>query len=183
VYTSFESRMPRTSPSTLSSSSRERIEREIEAHIEELLLRLLQVIAQRFEVLVCRIEQRIAHQALRFRAPKSGSVLRPLSSGSCGAPLRIDRMDEDGNIEDLIEVDDRREPAVGKEAWVGNGIEGSRDFLAELDIREPTLALQARWCLQARASLRIDILRQHRRDLRLLSSFPVQEIKECHSLC
>ena len=44
------------------------IEREIETDIKKFLLRLLQTVAQALEVLVCGVEQGVAHEPFRLRA-------------------------------------------------------------------------------------------------------------------
>ena len=47
---------------------------------------------------------------------------------------RVYRVDEDGDVEHVVEVDDRREPPVGKDARIGHDKKRARDFVAEVDL-------------------------------------------------
>src|SRR6185437_2218466 len=90
----------------------------VEAYIEEFLLSLLKVVAQTFEVLVGHIEHGVADKSFGFS-------LMDLALYFCHLLLELlqdlrsfDGMDEYGNIEDAVEVDDRSKPTFAEKTRI-----------------------------------------------------------------
>ena len=94
------------------------VEGDVETDVEEPLLGLLELVAQALEILVGGVELRVADEPL-FLAEVDltlhlGDLLAELLEDARG----LDRVDEERDVKDLVEVDDRREPAVGEEPRV-----------------------------------------------------------------
>ena len=69
TYTSCDSSIDLISLSALSSSSVESaVNGDVDADVENLFLRLLELVAQTFEVLIGGVEHRVAHEAFFFAA-------------------------------------------------------------------------------------------------------------------
>ena len=77
----------------------------------------------------------------------------------------VHRVDEDGNVEHPVHVDDRREPAVGEEARIRHHEECARDLLAQVEFARSDLERERRDdVLQLENALLVDLLGQDGRD-------------------
>ncbi len=107
---------------------------DIDADVEEVLLGLHQLVAQLFQVLIGRVQGGIAHQALLFPpgdlALDFGDFLLEMAQ-NLG---RVHGMDEYGDVEDLVQVDDGREPALVQEARIGDDEKSTADLLAQVEL-------------------------------------------------
>src|SRR3989344_4759218 len=110
------------------------IEREIQTHFENALLRLLKRIAEFFKVGIGGVEHRAAHQSFfftrRYLALHFGDLFLEFTEHL----IRIHGVYEYGNIDDLVHVDDGCEPARGKEARVRDDEEGSGYLFTEIEL-------------------------------------------------
>ena len=97
-----------------------------------------------------------------------GDFLLELAEDLC----RVDGMDEDGDVEYFVEIDDRREPAVGQEARIRYDEKCARQFFAEVELFWPDLQGRRRDdVFELEDALLIDVLRQERDEGSSLASF------------
>ena len=108
------------------------VHRDVYADVEDALLRLLERIAQLFEIAVRGIEHRIAHQTLFFTSADLAADFRDLFLEFAEDRGGLYRVYEDGDIKHLVEIDERREPSFGEEARIGDNEERARDLVPEV---------------------------------------------------
>src|SRR3989338_5294724 len=109
------------------------VDGEVEPDLEDALLRLLQRIAQLFQVGISGVEHRVAHHPLLlaggYLALHLGDFFLKLAEHLVG----IHRVNENRNVDDLVHVDDGSKPAGREEARIRDDEKSACDFLAEVE--------------------------------------------------
>ena len=154
------------------------IDREIETHVEDALLRLLERVAKLLEVGVCGIEHRVAHDPLLFAGSDLtldlGHLLLELAEHFVG----IHRVNEYRDVDHLIHVDDRREPAGGKEARIRDHEECACDLLSEIEFARIHFERVRRdHVLEIEYPGLVDLIGKHRKNIRYFGAFFVAKRK------
>src|SRR3989338_3356080 len=94
------------------------VDSKVEPDFKYPLLCLLQRIAQALKIGVCGVEHWVAHHALLFARRDLALHLSDFLLEFPQHFVGIHRVNENGNVDDLVHVDDRREPASRQESWV-----------------------------------------------------------------
>jgi hypothetical protein len=91
---------------------------DVDAHVEKVFLGLHQLVAELFQVLIGGIQCRVAYETLFFATRDLALYLRHFLLEMAQDLGRINRVYEYGDIEYLIQIDYRREPAFVQKAWI-----------------------------------------------------------------
>ena len=154
------------------------IDGEIEAHVEDAFLCLLKRVAQLLEVGVRGVEHRVAHDPLLFAGSDLtldlGHLLLELAEHFVG----IHRVNEYRDVDHLIHVDDRREPAGGKEARIRDHEECACDLLSEIEFARIHFERVRRdHVLEIEYPGLVDLIGKHRKNIRYFGAFFVAKRK------
>src|SRR5690606_15241275 len=136
--------------------------------VEELLLSLLELVSQVLQVLVSHVEDGVTDESLLFPDTNLALHLGYLSLELAEHSGCLDRVDEDGDVEDSVHVDDGAEPLVGEEAWIGDDEETAEHLLPQIALLRADL--QGRWSddvFELQNTRFENLLRQNRRKLTL----------------
>src|SRR3989338_6001031 len=121
--------------------ARTAVDGEIQSDLKNALLRLLQRVAQLFEVGVRRVEHRVPHHSLLLARRYLALHLSDLFLEFAQHLVGVHRVDEYGNVDDFVHVDDGSEPARRQKARVRDDEEGARDFFSEVQLA----GIDAQW--------------------------------------
>ena len=109
------------------------VEGEVQSDIKHLFARLLELVPQKFNVLVGGVQFWVAHHppllAHRTLALHLGNFLLQATQNHG----RINGVNVDGNVKNAVKIDDGHEPVFGKLARVGNDKECPRVLAADVD--------------------------------------------------
>ena len=140
----------------------------------------MEVVAQALKVLVRRIKHRVAHEPLRFTfvnlALDLGDLFLKATKRLCG----LNGVNEERDIKHLIKIDDGREPTVGEESRIRDGIKRADKLLAEFNLaRADRECGRSNRVNEVKRTLFVNIPRQDRcYRRRLVSLLAVDKIKE-----
>ena len=96
------------------------IDGDIDTDIKETFLCLLELVAKVLEILIGDVEFWISDKTLLLTLIDLALHFRNLLLKSAKNKFRLDRVNHNRNIVDLVEIDDWREPVLRKEARIGN---------------------------------------------------------------
>ena len=144
---------------------REAVDRDVEPEVEQPLLRLLEFVAQLLQIPVCRIQNRIAHEALLLPHGNLGLHLRHFPAQSpedCGG---VHRMHEHGDVKNLVHIDDRAEPVGVQISRIGKHKNRARKLCSKAHGRRFYFKRRGRQdVFERKFPGAVNLLREYRKD-------------------
>src|SRR3989344_3801277 len=150
----------------------------VKADVKNFLGRLLEGVAQIFQVLISGVQFRVAHHTLFFPqvnlALDFGDFFLELAQNT----RSFHRMNKNGNIKNFVQIEDRCEPAFGQVARIGNDEESPNQFFAQVNFFRVNLkGRRGDDVPQFQNAGLVNFLRQNRRNRQ---SIFFEDIKKSH---